>query len=90
MLIFCLEWHGMVKFGAVNCAQQDSCSNFHVVGTPTIRVFPPKTQPNNIGLVVEANMDIKYWHSTVLNYVEASQVNGLLPKPLHANLVSVG
>ena len=38
-----LEWGHLVKFAAINCAQQTTCSRFGVQGTPTIRIIYPHT-----------------------------------------------
>ena len=38
---FFVEWRDMVRIGVINCAQQSSCNDFNIAGTPTIRIFYP-------------------------------------------------
>lgn len=43
-------WKPHVQIAALNCAEQESCNNFLITGTPTLRVFYPNTLSESIGV----------------------------------------
>ena len=77
---FITEWNNWVSFGVMNCAQADSCNDFNVRGTPTIRIFYPRTNLGEFGLDIKSNNNIAYWKNIVFDHVEISQSKGLFPK----------
>ena len=78
--IFLTEWNNWVRFGVINCAQADSCNDFNVRGTPTIRIFYPRTNVGEFGLDIKSNNNVAYWKNIVFDQVEISQSKGLFPK----------
>ena len=69
-----------VRFGNINCAQADSCNDFNVRGTPTIRIFYPRTNNGDYGLDIKSSNNVEYMKKIVIDQMEISQSKGLLPK----------
>ena len=89
MVYIVTEWHKWVKVAAINCATQDSCNDFSIQGTPTIRIIYPQT-PNvigNYGVNIEASTAVPFWRSVVLHHAEVSQAKNVLPKHEMPNLL---
>ncbi|XP_059080391.1 sulfhydryl oxidase 2-like isoform X2 [Tigriopus californicus] len=79
------DWSGHVKISALNCAEQsDQCANFNIMGTPTVRIFPPTTAPpfQGVDVHLQNRSDLLYLRSTVMFHVAKSQMNQLFPYPL--------
>lgn len=41
---------------ALNCAEQDSCAEFDIQGTPTLRLFYPNAVQGDQGIDIEAGV----------------------------------
>jgi hypothetical protein len=44
---------------AVNCAEQESCSDYGIVGTPTVRFFMPNIPAGSTGLDIDAHDGVR-------------------------------
>ena len=77
VLIGIQKW---VHFGNINCAQANSCNDFNVRGTPTIRIFYPRTNNGNYGLDIKSSNNVEYMKKIVFDQIEISQSKSLLPK----------
>ena len=79
-IAFVKGWNKWVRFGVINCAQADSCNDFNVRGTPTIRIFYPRTNLGSYGLDIKSATNVAYWKDIIFSHLEISQSKGLLPK----------
>jgi len=44
-----------VVIAAVNCAEQESCSDFGIQGTPTVRFFLPNLPAGSTGIDIDTH-----------------------------------
>jgi len=83
-------WSPMVKFAAMNCADQ-SCDKYQVQGTPTIRIFYPHTAPNRLdstfyGFNLPVKSDRDYFLDILLYNLAVVAGKGV-KLPVHLNTI---
>eukprot|EP00095_Tigriopus_kingsejongensis_P002549 maker-scaffold309_size213625-snap-gene-0.17 protein:Tk02549 transcript:maker-scaffold309_size213625-snap-gene-0.17-mRNA-1 annotation:"sulfhydryl oxidase 2" len=73
------EWSNHVQIAALNCAEQERCTDFRIQGTPTILVFPPHSTPDFLGVVIDLHerSDLGYLSTSVMEHLAGAQRNGL-------------
>ncbi|KAL5012751.1 hypothetical protein ScPMuIL_011302 [Solemya velum] len=58
------DWNKVVRVGAVNCAEDMNralCRDYSIQGYPTVKIFPPGTQQNDLGTVMDiSSQDQEY------------------------------
>merc|ERR1711892_48614 len=74
-------WSPLVKFAAINCAEQ-SCDRYQIQGTPTVRLFHPRTSPNRLdsafyGFNLPVNNDKEYFLDNILYNIEVAESRGV-------------
>lgn len=80
------DWKDIVRIGAINCAQQVTCNNFNIRGTPTIRVFFPRIK-SGLGIEIPHNMDVSFNRGEILKSIEVVQSHQLMPSINRKNLL---
>merc|ERR1712106_69280 len=76
-------WSPIVKMAAMNCADQ-SCDKYQIQGTPTVRIFHPKTAPNKLdsafyGFNVPVKSDREFYLDILLYNLAVTASKGVTP-----------
>ena len=80
------DWTDYVKIAAINCAEQNSCADYNIQGTPTIRAFFPNT-PHGIGQDMDLSFQtVNYLRANVLILMGNMQSQGIAKQDMPSML----